>query len=182
MRRAALVGVAAVSPIIEISECTRALERPGNALYQWNFVPRPEAADAAQGRSCARARSTCRRLNAIKTVRAVRRDLHRAVFRLPQRRGLLPPRQRDARRSTASACRRSSSPPRTIRSCRRSRSTIRKSPATRTSTCGSARTAATAASSARVGDRRWLLGGEADRGVSRASHVRCVARRTARPA
>jgi predicted alpha/beta-fold hydrolase len=33
-----LVGVAAVSPIIEISECTRALERPGNVLYQWNFV------------------------------------------------------------------------------------------------------------------------------------------------
>src|SRR5258708_16338665 len=34
----ALVAVAAVSPIIEISECTRALERPGNGLYQWNFV------------------------------------------------------------------------------------------------------------------------------------------------
>ena len=34
----ALVGVAAVSPIIEIGECARALERPGNALYQWNFV------------------------------------------------------------------------------------------------------------------------------------------------
>ncbi|MBI3402516.1 MAG: alpha/beta fold hydrolase [Acidobacteria bacterium] len=34
----ALVGVAAVSPIIEISECTRALERGENVLYQWNFV------------------------------------------------------------------------------------------------------------------------------------------------
>ena len=34
----ALLAVAAVSPIIEISECTRALERPGNGLYQWNFV------------------------------------------------------------------------------------------------------------------------------------------------
>jgi uncharacterized protein len=33
-----LVAVAAVSPIIEIGECTRALERPGNLLYQWNFV------------------------------------------------------------------------------------------------------------------------------------------------
>ncbi|HYM24703.1 MAG TPA: alpha/beta fold hydrolase [Vicinamibacterales bacterium] len=32
------VGVAAVSPIVEISECTRALERPENVLYQWNFV------------------------------------------------------------------------------------------------------------------------------------------------
>jgi hypothetical protein len=34
----ALVAVAAVSPIIEIAECVRALERPDNALYQWNFV------------------------------------------------------------------------------------------------------------------------------------------------
>jgi uncharacterized protein len=33
-----VIAVAAVSPIIEISECTRALERPGNGLYQWNFV------------------------------------------------------------------------------------------------------------------------------------------------
>jgi uncharacterized protein len=35
---AALVAVAAVSPIIEIEACTRALERPENALYNWNFV------------------------------------------------------------------------------------------------------------------------------------------------
>lgn len=34
----ALRAVAAVSPIIEIAECVRALERPGNAIYQWNFV------------------------------------------------------------------------------------------------------------------------------------------------
>jgi uncharacterized protein len=34
----ALIGVAAVSPIIEIEECTRALERPENFLYEWNFV------------------------------------------------------------------------------------------------------------------------------------------------
>jgi predicted alpha/beta-fold hydrolase len=33
-----LMGVAAVSPIIEIGECTRALERPENILYEWNFV------------------------------------------------------------------------------------------------------------------------------------------------
>ena len=33
-----LVGIAAVSPIIEIGECVRALERGGNVLYQWNFV------------------------------------------------------------------------------------------------------------------------------------------------
>jgi len=34
----ALLGVVAVSPIIEIGECVKALERPGNVLYQWNFV------------------------------------------------------------------------------------------------------------------------------------------------
>jgi predicted alpha/beta-fold hydrolase len=33
-----LRAVAAVSPILEISECVRALERRGNLLYQWNFV------------------------------------------------------------------------------------------------------------------------------------------------
>jgi predicted alpha/beta-fold hydrolase len=34
----ALLGVAAVSPIIEIGECVRALERPDNVIYEWNFV------------------------------------------------------------------------------------------------------------------------------------------------
>jgi uncharacterized protein len=34
----ALRAVAAVSPILEISECVRALERPANILYEWNFV------------------------------------------------------------------------------------------------------------------------------------------------
>jgi len=33
-----LRAVAAVSPIIEIGDCVKALERPGNRLYQWNFV------------------------------------------------------------------------------------------------------------------------------------------------
>lgn len=33
-----LVAVAAVSPIIEIEMCTRALERSENLLYEWNFV------------------------------------------------------------------------------------------------------------------------------------------------
>ncbi len=31
-------AIAAVSPIIEISQCVHALERPANVLYQWNFV------------------------------------------------------------------------------------------------------------------------------------------------
>jgi predicted alpha/beta-fold hydrolase len=34
----ALTAVAAVSPILEISECVHALERRQNFLYQWNFV------------------------------------------------------------------------------------------------------------------------------------------------
>lgn len=34
----ALRAVAAVSPILEISECVRALERRENFLYEWNFV------------------------------------------------------------------------------------------------------------------------------------------------
>lgn len=33
-----LLGVAAVSPIIEVAECVRALERRSNLIYEWNFV------------------------------------------------------------------------------------------------------------------------------------------------
>ncbi|MEO8077794.1 MAG: alpha/beta fold hydrolase [Acidobacteriota bacterium] len=35
---AALRGVCAVSPVMELAECVRALERRQNAVYQWNFV------------------------------------------------------------------------------------------------------------------------------------------------
>jgi uncharacterized protein len=65
---AALTAVAAVSPIIEISECTRALERPSNALYQWNFVRdlkrRMRRKDAVRP-----GRFDLTRLASIKTVR-----------------------------------------------------------------------------------------------------------------
>ncbi len=33
-----LKGVCAVSPVIELAECVRALERRENVIYQWNFV------------------------------------------------------------------------------------------------------------------------------------------------
>jgi predicted alpha/beta-fold hydrolase len=33
-----LHGIAAVSPVIEVGACVRALERPGNLIYEWNFV------------------------------------------------------------------------------------------------------------------------------------------------
>jgi uncharacterized protein len=35
---AELLGVAAVSPVIEVGACVRALERRANVLYEWNFV------------------------------------------------------------------------------------------------------------------------------------------------
>jgi len=33
-----LRGVCAVSPVMELESCVRALERPSNFIYQWNFV------------------------------------------------------------------------------------------------------------------------------------------------
>lgn len=35
---AELRGVCAVSPTLDLARCVKALERPANALYQWNFV------------------------------------------------------------------------------------------------------------------------------------------------
>jgi predicted alpha/beta-fold hydrolase len=65
---AAFIGAAAVSPIIEISECTRALERPGNALYQWNFV-RDLKRRMRRKNQCDPGRFDLSQLAAIKTVR-----------------------------------------------------------------------------------------------------------------
>ena len=65
---AALIGVAAVSPIIEISECTRALERPGNRLYQWNFVRDLKRRMRRKDR-CHPGRFDLSKLPAIETVR-----------------------------------------------------------------------------------------------------------------
>jgi predicted alpha/beta-fold hydrolase len=63
-----LVGVAAVSPIIEIGECTRALERPENRLYQWNFVRDLKRRMRTKERHHP-GLFDLQRLNAIKTVR-----------------------------------------------------------------------------------------------------------------
>ncbi|MDQ3071483.1 MAG: alpha/beta fold hydrolase [Acidobacteriota bacterium] len=35
---AALKGVAAVSPVIDLAACVAAIEKPGNYVYQWNFM------------------------------------------------------------------------------------------------------------------------------------------------
>src|SRR6185503_9433502 len=63
-----LIGVAAVSPIIEISECTRALERPENVLYQWNFVRDLKRRMRRKDR-CRPGAFDLTKLNAVKTVR-----------------------------------------------------------------------------------------------------------------
>ena len=65
---AALIGVAAVSPIIEIAECVRALERRENVLYQWNFVKDLKARMRRKERFWP-GRFDLTRLRAIRTVR-----------------------------------------------------------------------------------------------------------------
>ncbi len=66
------------------------------------FRARPEGPDAPQGASAIPGRFAVDRLDAIRTRPRVRRGLHGAALRLRERVRLLPPRQRDARRSTAS--------------------------------------------------------------------------------
>src|SRR5499427_9423978 len=63
-----LVAVAAVSPIIEISQCTRALERKENWLYEWNFV-RDLKRRMRRKEQCRPGRFDLTRLSAIKSVR-----------------------------------------------------------------------------------------------------------------
>ena len=116
LRRRELAAVAAVSPIIEIGECVQALERPGNVLYQWNFVKDlkrrmrrkdrfwpgrfdSDACSAASRRSASSTRPTRRRTSASTAPTT--------TTTAPARCGS----------SIASACRRWSSRPRTIRSC-----------------------------------------------------------------
>ena len=64
----ALVAVAAVSPIIEIGECTRALERRENLLYQWNFV-KDLKRRMRRKNDCQPGRFDVRALDSVKTVR-----------------------------------------------------------------------------------------------------------------
>ena len=64
----ALLGVAAVSPIIEIGECVKALERPGNVLYQWNFVKDLKRRMRRKNK-CWPGRFDVSRLSSIRTVR-----------------------------------------------------------------------------------------------------------------
>ena len=64
----ALIAVAAVSPIIEIGECTRALERRENVLYQWNFVKDLKRRMRRKAQ-CQPGRFDLSTLDSVKTVR-----------------------------------------------------------------------------------------------------------------
>jgi len=64
----ALKAVAAVSPILEISACVHALERPGNWIYQWNFVRELKARMRRKVRHWP-GRYDLSRLDAVRTVR-----------------------------------------------------------------------------------------------------------------
>lgn len=63
-----LRGVCAVSPVLELSLCVRALERRPNAIYQWNFV-RGLKARMRRKHACFPDRFPLDRLPAIRTVR-----------------------------------------------------------------------------------------------------------------
>jgi hypothetical protein len=65
---AALLGVAAVSPIIDIEPCVVALERRENVLYNWNFV-RDLKRRMRRKERCHPGLFDLQRLNAVRTVR-----------------------------------------------------------------------------------------------------------------
>jgi predicted alpha/beta-fold hydrolase len=64
----ALRAVCAVSPVIELEACVRALERPSNLLYQWNFL-RHLKARMRRKEACFPGGFDLSRLDAIRTVR-----------------------------------------------------------------------------------------------------------------
>lgn len=63
-----LKGVCAVSPVIELAECVRALERRANFIYQWNFV-RGLKARMRRKAAAHPGRFPLERLSVVRTVR-----------------------------------------------------------------------------------------------------------------
>jgi uncharacterized protein len=63
-----LKAVCAVSPVLELEACVRALERTQNLVYQWNFV-RGLKARMRRKHACQPGRYPVERLPAIRTVR-----------------------------------------------------------------------------------------------------------------
>jgi len=74
----ALRGVAAISPVVELEACVRALERRENVLYQWNFVRNLKARMRRKLR-CWPGRFDLGALGGVRTVRAFD-DLYTAPF------------------------------------------------------------------------------------------------------
>ena len=65
---AVLRGVCAVSPVVELAACVRALERRQNVVYQWNFV-RGLKARMRRKEACQPGRLPIERLAEVQTVR-----------------------------------------------------------------------------------------------------------------
>ena len=63
-----LCGICAVSPVLELGACVRALERPQNIVYQWNFV-RGLKARMRRKNECFPGRFPLDRLSDVRTVR-----------------------------------------------------------------------------------------------------------------
>ena len=76
-----LRGVCAVSPVMELEACVRALERRQNFVYQWNFVRGLKARMRRKARAFPAA-SPSIALDAHPHRARVRRGLHRAALRL----------------------------------------------------------------------------------------------------
>ncbi len=90
-----LRGVCAVSPVMELEACVRALERRQNFFYQWNFVR------GLKGRMRRKAqwfpdRFALDRLDAIRSVREFDEVYTAPHFGFKNAYGLLSPRERDA--------------------------------------------------------------------------------------
>lgn len=92
---ASLKGVCAVSPVMELAECVRALERRENFIYQWNFV-RGLKARMRRKAAAHPGRYAIDRLANIRTVRQFDEVLHRAALLVRRRRRLLLPGERHA--------------------------------------------------------------------------------------
>ena len=145
-RRRELRAVCAVSPVLDLEACVRALERPQNALYQWNFVRNLKARMRRKARLFPD-RFPLEPLSRIRTVRQFDELYTAPHFGFAGATRLLPSRQRPARRR--SDPRAGAGPDGGRRSLRPAGAVLRprRSPATRTSPCASRSTAATAPSS-----------------------------------
>ena len=91
-----LRAVCAVSPTMDLAVCVDALEERQNAIYQWHFVRNLKRRMRRKAAAWP-GKWTLDALPRIRSIRAVRRRVHRAASRLSRRRRLLPARERNAR-------------------------------------------------------------------------------------